>query len=64
MTPDRPSIIERAYELARTGSWPTIGAIKQKLQSEGYSEIDAYLDGPQLRSTLRTLIADAQKGIG
>ena len=64
MTPAKPTIIERAYELARSGSWATIGAIKQKLQSEGYSEIDAYLDGPQLRAALRALIADAQKGIG
>lgn len=60
MMQDKPTLVERAYQLAETGDLPTIGAIKRKLQSEGYAEIDAHLDGPQMRAALRTLIASAK----
>ncbi|MBP7705184.1 MAG: hypothetical protein KA105_07860 [Caulobacter sp.] len=64
MTNLKPTLVERAYQLAHTGMLPTIGAIKRKLQSEGYGEIDAHLDGPQVRAALRALIAEAQRGVG
>lgn len=51
------NIIERAYQLAGSGEVPDILHIKMKLSAEGYTQIDAHLDGSRIRSELRGLIA-------
>jgi hypothetical protein len=53
----RPSQLERAFELARTGKYPTVDIIKKQLTREG---IDSHqIEGPVLRRQLREAIADA-----
>ena len=53
----RPSSLERAFELARGGKYPSIDQIKQKLKSEGLNQDQ--IDGPVLRRQLRDAIAHA-----
>jgi hypothetical protein len=55
----RPSALERAFELARSGGVASIETIKLILKREGY---DGYqLIGPQLRRQLRVVIFDARR---
>jgi hypothetical protein len=55
MTSHRPTTLERAYELARSGSCRTVGEIKQALAGEGYDRIQDSLYGPTLTAALRKL---------
>lgn len=52
---NRPTTLERAYELARTGRCRTVSDIKQALASEGYDRIQDSLYGPTLGAALRKL---------
>jgi len=51
----RPTTIERAYELARSGSCRTVGDIKSRLQAEGHERVQDRLYGATLTSALRKL---------
>ena len=55
MSSNRPTTIERAYELARGGACRTVGDLKQQLSSEGYDRIQDSLYGPTLTAALRKL---------
>ena len=55
MTSNRPTTLERAYQLAREGRCRTVSDIKQALASEGYDRIQDSLYGPTLASDLRRL---------
>ncbi len=52
---DRPTTLERAYQLAREGRCRTVSDIKQALSSEGYDRIADSLYGPSLTADLRKL---------
>lgn len=52
------NIIERAYELARASE--SIDAIKKQLSSEGYTQVEAHLQGPKIRSDLKKLMVEAE----
>ncbi len=54
----RPTTIERAYELARSGACRTVGEIKAKLQAEGYEGVKDRLYGASMTGALRKLCAD------
>ncbi|WP_421730173.1 hypothetical protein [Brevundimonas sp.] len=51
----RLTTIERAYELAKSGSCRTVGDIKAKLQAEGHERVQDRLYGGSLTSALRKL---------
>jgi len=51
----RLTTIERAYELAKSGSCRTVGDIKARLQSEGHERVQDRLYGGSLTSALRKL---------
>jgi hypothetical protein len=51
----RPTTLERAYELARSGECRTVGDIKARLQSEGHERVQDRLYGGSLTSALRKL---------
>ena len=51
----RPTTLERAYELARSGACRTVGDIKAKLQAEGHKRVQDRLYGGSLTSALRKL---------
>jgi virulence-associated protein VapD len=55
MSSHRPTTLERAYALARSGSCRTVSEIKQALQAEGFERIQDSLYGPTLTSALRKL---------
>ncbi len=57
MHPDKTAL-ERAFELARSGKFTTVVAIRQSLKAEGYS--DSQLTGSVLSSQLRTLIEESK----
>jgi hypothetical protein len=49
------SIIERAFELARTGRFETMKELEKGLAREGYAKSDPQLHSPSLRKQLITL---------
>lgn len=51
----RPTLIERAYELAASGDCRTVADIKQQLQEEGFTGLQSSLYGPSLLADLRRL---------
>jgi hypothetical protein len=51
----------RALELARAGSCRTIDDIRRHLRSEGYRQVEEYLDGASLRKQLNYLMREAHK---
>lgn len=51
----RPTTIERAYQLAKGGDCRTIGEIKARLKTEGYSSIQDHLHGLTITRALRKL---------
>ena len=55
MSSNRPTTLERAYELAREGRCRTVSDIKQALSSEGFDRIQDSLYGPTLTAALRKL---------
>ena len=52
--------VERAFELARSGSCLAIRDIAFKLHAEKYDI--SYLEGPELKKQLLALIEEATKG--
>jgi hypothetical protein len=56
-----PPIVERAYELARSGEFVNVVEICQRLKSEGYSEISQHFDGAAIRADLVKICGEAQR---
>ena len=54
----RPTTLERAYELARSGQCRTVGDIKSRLQAEGHERVQDRLYGGSLTSALRKLCVE------
>lgn len=54
MTGGAPGVIERAYQLAQTSA--DVEQIRLQLRKEGYSNVDAHLAGPKIRSDLIRII--------
>ena len=53
-----PPIIERAYQLARSGEFANLPEICQQLKSEGYSEISLHFDGAAIRADLAKICGE------
>ncbi|MEN5146607.1 hypothetical protein [Brevundimonas diminuta] len=51
----RLTTLERAYQLAESGSCRTVGDVKQTLKLEGYERIQDALYGSTITSALRKL---------
>ena len=54
----KPSALERAFQLARSGRIANVDEIKKRLRQEGYDQL-AVEGGPSLKSQLRKLIKAA-----
>lgn len=52
--------LERAFELAKSGECGGIQDIKDRLRSEGYTQIDDKLYGRTLARQLRAICAEAK----
>jgi hypothetical protein len=48
--------VERAYELAKSGSYQTLEDIRRQLQKEQHEGIHAHLQGSVLKKQLKTLM--------
>lgn len=57
----RLSTVERAYELARSGTVRSVDEIRAKLTREGHESVIAHLSGPTLKRDLNRLCKDAAK---
>jgi hypothetical protein len=55
---NRPTALERAFELARTGKLTSLGELRTKLKDERYLAGD--LEGPSLIKQLRALIKNSR----
>jgi tRNA G26 N,N-dimethylase Trm1 len=55
-----PPILERAYELARSGQFSKVSEIFECLRSEGYQEVYLHFDGPALRADLSRICRQSQ----
>jgi hypothetical protein len=56
------STLERAFQLANSGTYSTVSDIKKRLLVEGYS--DATVEGHQLTKQLKALIVKAKDAHG
>ncbi len=60
-TPSRRlSTVERAFEIARSGSCRTIEDIARRLKQEQQDNVDAHLGGTSIRKELRQICAQSR----
>ena len=50
---ERPTTVERAFELARSGQCDNLPSIVAALKGERHESVDAHLAGPSIRKDLR-----------
>lgn len=55
------SVIERAYELARSGRCLNVAEVSSRLKQERYESVEAHLAGPSIRRELRRICSEAAK---
>jgi hypothetical protein len=53
---DSPNIVERAFEIARSGSSRSIDDLRRRLKREGYANVDAHLTGASIKRELTLLM--------
>jgi hypothetical protein len=53
-------ILERAFELARTGEFPRVKELEKALSREGYAKGDPHIHSPSVRRQLRYLCLSAR----
>jgi hypothetical protein len=54
-----PHILERAFELARSGKCVDASEISRQLKREGFTQVDEHLSAPSVRRQLRDLCKEA-----
>jgi len=59
MTPP-PHVIERAYQMARSGQFTSTEDVRRQLHAEGYGNADAHFSGSSIRKELKLLISKAR----
>jgi len=52
---DRPTTLERAFQLANSGECVNVEQIRLRLKREGYSDAQAHTKGPSIRNQLTKL---------
>lgn len=53
---NKPTVIERAFDVARSGRCKSIDEVRAILSREGHFNVDAHLSGGVLRKQLNALI--------
>jgi len=56
-----PHILERAFELARSGKHKDSSEIGRLLKKEGFAQVDEHLSSPSIRRQLRGLCNEANR---
>jgi hypothetical protein len=64
MDDNSATIVERAFELARSGSVANMMELERALKSEGFAAPHDHFMGTSLRKQLRTLMKAAQPSNG
>jgi hypothetical protein len=54
-------IIERAFQLARSGDYSSMEDLKRRLAREGYEAVSAHLSGRLTRDQLTGMMAEAAR---
>jgi hypothetical protein len=62
MPTTRPTTLERAYQLARSGRCRNVGEIRTCLKAEGFGDYQAQLTGPMIQRALQRLCIAARPG--
>ena len=52
----RPTTVERAFEIARLGACGSLAELAAMLKREWHDAVDAHLAGPSIREDLRRLL--------
>jgi hypothetical protein len=60
MSTGKPTTIERAFELARTGKFHSVEEIRKRLLKEHHDQVDSHLSGPMIRRQLRRACTEAR----
>jgi uncharacterized protein with von Willebrand factor type A (vWA) domain len=55
----RPTTLERAFELARSGECATVSDIRERLKREGFDSVAGQVSGRSLTEDLRRLCREA-----
>ena len=65
MSDNEKNIIERAFELARSGTCKTLSEIKRKLKEDGFFvlDIDGYMSGSSIKSQLTALCRKSYQSV-
>lgn len=53
-------ILERAFELARSGEFPRVKELEKALSREGYAKGDPHIHSPSVRRQLRFLCLESR----
>jgi hypothetical protein len=56
---ERPSVIERAFQVAKSGKVSNIGQVRSQLAKEGYPNVAATLAGRSLSQQISRMITEA-----
>jgi hypothetical protein len=56
----KPTTVERAFELARSGTCKSVEEIRKTLRAEGFEAPESYLRGRSIGDQLRALIKEAR----
>jgi hypothetical protein len=59
---ERPSVVERAFQIAKSGKVANVSALRMQLTSEGYANNAQTLAGRSLSNQLARLIVEARSG--
>jgi hypothetical protein len=57
---DRPSVIERAFQVAKSGKVANIAELRAQLAKEGYSNVAMALTGRALGQQISRMIIEAR----
>jgi hypothetical protein len=57
---ERPSVVERAFEIAKSGKAANIVELRKQLTAEGYANNAQFLAGRSLSNQLTRMIAEAR----
>ena len=57
---NRPSVVERAFQIAKIGKVANIAALRKQLTDEGYANAVQALAGRSLANQLTRMITDAR----
>jgi hypothetical protein len=58
-----PTLLERAFDLARSGRFASVADIRTALKRERYEQVVAHLAGPSIARQLRALCEEARRSL-